>query len=189
MLRVVVGRIGRPHGIRGEVTVEVRTDEPERHFREGSVLLLASDVDGPARPVTVARAHWHSGRLLLTLDGIADRNDAETLRGSLLLAERAEDAMPEDPDEYYDSALEGCRVELEDGALVGVVREVVHLPGQDCRAVARERASEVLVPFVTELVPLVDIHARRIVIAPPPGLLETDDADDSADPAAEDPER
>ena len=177
MLRVVVGRIGRPHGVRGEVTVEVRTDEPERHFVEGAVLLLGTAVDGPVRPVTVARVHWHSGRLLLILDGVADRNEAESLRGSLLIVERAEDATPDDPDEFYDSALEGCRVELEDGTPVGVVREVVHLPGQDCLAVERSGASEVLVPFVTALVPVVDIRAHRVVIAPPPGLLDDDAAE------------
>ena len=175
MLRFVVGRIGRPHGIRGEVTVEVRTDEPERHFAEGSVLLLGTMIDGPVRPVTVERVHWHSGRLLLTLAGVHDRNGAEALRGSLLQAERSEDATPDDPDEFYDSALEGCRVELEDGALVGTVREVVHLPSQDCLAVAREGAAEALIPFVTEFVPVVDIAARRIVITPPPGLLDGDE--------------
>lgn len=184
MLRVVVGRIGRPHGIRGEVTVEVRTDEPERHFADGATLLLAPDVDGPVRPVTVARVHWHSGRLLLLFDGVHDRNGAEELRGSLILAERGEHETPEDPDEFYDSALEGCRVELADGTLVGVVREVIHLPSQDCLAVVRENAGEVLVPFVGEIVPVVDIAARRIVIEPPPGLLDEPDAEVGPDGTA-----
>ena len=185
MLRVVVGRIGRPHGVRGEVTVEVRTDEPERRFVEGGTLLLAHDVDGPASPATVTRVHWHSGRLLLSFTGIDDRNDAETLRGRLVIAERAEDEMPEGPDEYYDSSLEGCVVELLDGSIVGTVREVIHLPSQDCLAVAREGASEVLIPFITAMVPTVDVQGRRIVITPPEGLLDFDahDADDADDAA------
>jgi len=80
-LLVVVGRIGRPHGIRGEVTVEVRTDTPELRFAPGSVL----ETD-PARlgPLTVAAARWHSGRLLLLAEGVHDRTGAEALRGLVL---------------------------------------------------------------------------------------------------------
>ena len=95
-MQVVVGRIGRPHGIRGEVTVEVRTDSPDARFATGSVLTT-----DPARlgPITVAAARWHSGRLLLSVEGVHDRGEAEALRGIVLSAEVPDDELPEDPEE------------------------------------------------------------------------------------------
>ena len=167
-MRVVVGRIGRPHGIRGEVTVEVRTDEPDERFAPGAVL----SVDGPVHELVVDRTHWHSGRLLVTFRGVGDRNQAEALRGLLLHVERAVDEFPDDPDEYYDSSLEGCAVEQLDGTPVGVVTEVVHLPAQDLLSIRTPDERDVLVPFVGAMVPVVDVPARRIVIDPPPGLLD-----------------
>jgi len=169
-MRVVVGRIGRPHGIRGEVTVETRTDEPEERFAPGAVL----SVDTPAGSLVVLRTHWHSGRLLVTFDGVEDRNAAEALRGLLLEVERHVDEVPDDPEEFYDSSLVGCRVELLDGSLIGEVTEVAHLPAQDLLVVASED-HEVLVPFIAEFVPTVDVEARRIVIDPPAGLLDVQD--------------
>jgi 16S rRNA processing protein RimM len=167
-MRVVVGRIGRPHGIRGEVTVEPRTDEPDERFAPGAVL----SVDGPVHELVVARPHWHSGRLLVHFEGIADRSAAEALRGLLLHVERAEDQAPEDPDEYYDSTLTGCTVVLSDGTLVGEVHDVLHLPSQDLLVVLAPGDREILVPFIAAFVPVVDVHTRRIVIEPPVGLLD-----------------
>ena len=166
-MRVVVGRVGRPHGIRGEVTVEPRTDEPDLRFCEGAELLRA---DG-GRPLVVEYAHWHSGRLLIAFDGVDDRNGAEALRGVILEVDRDSADMPEDADEFYDTALVGCRVETIDGESVGEVREVAHLPAQDLLVVMSDDSAEILVPFVAEIVPVVDIKGRRIVIAPPPGLI------------------
>lgn len=174
-MRVVVGRIGRPHGIKGEVTVEPRTDEPDERFAPGSVLLL----DDPGRDLVVERTHWHSGRLLVGFRGVTDRTSAETLRGLLLHVERADDDRPDDPDEYYDTALEGCTVLLGDGTVVGDVAEVVHLPAQDLLVVNREGRSAALIPFVASIVPTVDLQARRIVIDPPVGLLDADGQSDS----------
>ncbi len=171
-MRVVVGRIGKPHGVRGVVTVEPRTDEPDRRFAPGAEFV----VDGSARRLLVEQAHWHSGRLLLTFEGVHDREAAELLRGILLEIERPLDEVPEDPEEYYDDALEGCAVELLSGDHVGTVREVVHLPSQDMLAIDRPELPEVLVPFIHQFVPTVDISARRIVIDPPLGLLEDLDA-------------
>jgi 16S rRNA processing protein RimM len=170
-MRVVVGRIGRPHGIRGEVTVETRTDEPDERFAPGAVL----SVDAPVDSLVVERTHWHSGRLLVTFRGIEDRTAAEGLRGLLLHVERGEDETPEDDDEYYDSTLEGCRIELLDGTHVGVVREVVHLPSQDLLVAVTDDHREVMVPFVTAMVPRVDVAARLIVIDPPVGLLDSEE--------------
>ncbi|MBI1377762.1 MAG: ribosome maturation factor RimM [Frankiales bacterium] len=178
---VVVGRIGRPHGIRGEVTVEVRTDSPETRFAPGSVL-----VTEPARlgPLTVAAARWHSGRLLLSVAGVRDRTGAEALRGAVLSADVADDEVPEDPEEFFDHQLRGLRVVGVDGAPIGTVGDVVHLPGQDLLSVVREDGREVLVPFVAELVPDIDVEAGVVTVAPPPGLLELDEPDGSDEPGA-----
>jgi 16S rRNA processing protein RimM len=170
-MQLVVGRIGRPHGIRGEVTVEVRTDDPDLRFAPGSVLTT-----DPARlgPITVAAARWHSGRLLLSVAGVSDRTAAEGLRGAILSAEVPEDELPEDPEEFYDHQLRGLVAVSTDGTALGTVTDVVHLPGQDLLALDHE-GREVLVPFVAELVPEIDVDAGRIVIDPPPGLLTLDE--------------
>jgi 16S rRNA processing protein RimM len=167
-MQVVVGRIGRPHGVRGEVTVEPRTDEPDRHFVAGNVLL----VDG-GQSLTIETVKWHSGRLVVTFAGCADRTAAELLRNTILEAERADDERPEDPDEFYDYQLVGLHVVTTAGEAVGTVSEVLHLPAQDVLSVT-SGDREILVPFVSAVVPLVDIEARRIVIDPPPGLLDAD---------------
>ena len=168
-MQLVVGRIGRPHGIRGEVSVEVRTDAPEERFAPGSV--LATD---PAErgPVTVSRMHWHSGRLLLTLDGVEDRDGAEALRNTLLVIDTDDLPALDDPDEFYDHQLIGLRVELADGTELGVVADVVHTPAEELIAVRRADGDEVLVPFVSAIVPLVDLAGGRIVVEPPEGLLD-----------------
>jgi 16S rRNA processing protein RimM len=168
---VVVGRIGRPHGIKGEVTVEVRTDLPERRFAPGTVLVAE-----PARvgPLTVAAARWHSGRLLLSVAGVSDRNGAEALRGVILSAEVPDDEVSEDPEEFFDHQLRGLSVRTVEGVGVGVVDDVVHLPGQDLLGVRRPDGRETLVPFVAEMVPEIDVEAGYLVIDPPPGLLDLD---------------
>ena len=172
-MQVVIGRIGRPHGIRGEVTVEVRTDSPEVRFADGSVLLTEPSASGP---LIVAGVRWHQGRMLLALEGFNDRNTAETLRGLILSAAVDDGESPEDPDEFYDHQLQGLRVELSDGTLVGLIDEVIHLPAQDLLSIKSPDQREILVPFVTEFVPAIDVARGLVVIAPPPGLLELDDS-------------
>ncbi len=168
-MQLVVARIGRAHGIKGEVTVEVRTDEPELRLAPGAV--LATD-PATAGPLTIERGRVHSGRLLLRFDGVHDRGAAEALRNTLLIAEVDPDEVPEDPDEFYDHQLIDLDVITIDGVSVGRVEEVAHPPGQDLLVVKREDGSEALIPFVTEIVPEVDIEAQRIVVDPPPGLLD-----------------
>jgi 16S rRNA processing protein RimM len=177
-VRVTVGRIGKPHGIRGEVTVEPRTDEPEVRFAPGNTVLRESGSD-----LVVSSMHWHSGRLLLKFLGIDDRNAAETLRGSILQVERDLEDTPEDPAEYYDSNLVGCSVITIGGTQVGVVTDVLHLPAQDVLVVSGDER-EVLIPFVDHIVPEIDIQTRIITIDPPDGLLDLVNVD-SADTESE----
>ena len=167
----LVGRIVKPHGVHGELVIDLRTDSPEVRFAVGSVL-SATLRDGTARTMTVAAARPHSGRLLVTFDGVQGRDSAEELRGTLLLA--AEDALPptDDPDEFYDHELEGLTVVTTDGTEIGVVREILHGGGSDLLAVRRDGKGELLVPFVGAIVPEVNIRAGRVVIDPPEGLLD-----------------
>src|SRR5947209_5858426 len=124
-VNVVIGRIGKAHGIRGEVTVEVRTDDPDARFAPDAVLFT----DRPElATLTVERARPHHGRLLVQFAGVADRNAAELLRGTLLSVDAGEDAALEDPDEFYDHQLVGLRALLPDGVVLGEVADVVHLP-------------------------------------------------------------
>jgi len=174
---VVVGRVGRPHGIRGEVSVEPRTDEPDRRFVPGAVLTTeAPRVAAPSpgeRPerLTVRAVRWHQDRLLVTFEELPDRTAAEAARGLVLLTEVPDDARPDDPEEFYDHQLVGLRVGTTDGRDVGEVRAVVHGAAQDLLAVRTDAGPEALVPFVAALVPEVDLDRGRVVVADRPGLL------------------
>ena len=165
-VELVVGRLGRAHGVRGDLIVDVRTDEPERRFTDGTVF------ETPAGRLTVSATREHSGRLLVSFAEVADRNAAERLRGVELRVEIPADTRPDDPDEYYDHQLVGLRVDDVEGRVVGTVAEVLHLPGQDVLAVRRPDRPEALVPFVAELVPSVDLADGRVVVAAVPGLLD-----------------
>ena len=164
---LVVGRIGRPHGVRGEVTIDVRTDEPDIRFAAG--IEIATD-PGAAGPLTVERTRWHSGRLLVRFAGVGDRDAAEDLRGTWLVVDPGDIPPSADPDDFHDQELIGLAVVTTDGADVGEVVDVLH-HGQDL-LIVRGPGGERLVPFVAELVPEVDVPGGRLVIDPPPGLLD-----------------
>jgi 16S rRNA processing protein RimM len=165
---VVIGRVGRPHGVHGDVSVEVRTDEPERRFTNGAV--LGTDRALPDR-LTVARTRWHSGRLLVHFEGYDHREQVEALRGLLLQVVVDPDERPDDPDEFYDHQLVGLSVVDPRGAVLGVVTQVLH-GAQDLIVVGRTAGADVMVPFVHSLVPEVDLAGRRIVVDAPVGLLD-----------------
>jgi 16S rRNA processing protein RimM len=170
---VVVGRIGRPHGVRGLATVEVRTDDPDLRFAPGRVLIT----DPPERgPLTVTGKKWHSGTLLLQLAGpdgeIYDvRETVETLRNTLLLVPVADLPEIEDPDSYYDHQLVGLTARLPDDSVIGEVVGVQH-EAQDLLVIRRAEAPQALVPFVSAIVPTVDLDGGFLVVDPPEGLLE-----------------
>jgi 16S rRNA processing protein RimM len=208
-MRVIVGRIGRPHGIRGEVVVGVRTDEPDLRFVVGAVLdaerTLAPDTGARAGQqaesagaqraesagdkLTVASARWHSGQLLIGFAGITDRTTAGELTGSWLTVDSSQLPSSADPDEFRDHELIGMSVRTVGGDAVGIVTDVLHY-GQDLLVIRRDPAgnsaghgaSECMVPFVTAIVPDVDVKAGVIVIDPPPGLI------DPAEPAEPQPD-
>ncbi|MFF2749478.1 ribosome maturation factor RimM [Kitasatospora sp. NPDC058048] len=181
-MQLVVGRIGRAHGIRGDVSVEVRTDEPELRLGPGAVVLTDPASVGP---LTVESGRVHSGRLLLRFAGVKDRNAAEALRGTVLISEVDPEETPEDPEEYYDHQLIGLDVVLLDGTLVGELTEVLHLPYQDLLTVKKADGTEVLVPFVSQIVPTIDLENQRAVITPPAGLIDPEQADVAGTSSAE----
>ena len=172
MVELAVGRIARPHGVQGELVVEVRTDEPAERFAVGSTL----DVQlrsGERSTLTVAAARPIGARLLVRFESITGRDAAESLRGALLTVDSASLPPPADPDEFYDHQIEGLSAQLADGTTIGVVSEVLHGPGGELLVIVREDdRAEVLVPFVRDIVPTVDLAAGTLVLTPPEGLLD-----------------
>ncbi len=181
-LRLVVGRIGKAHGLRGDVTVEARTDDPDNRFAVGAVLETDPSRHGP---LTVAASRSQSGRMVLRFEGIDDRAAAEGIRNTLLIVEADPDELPDDPDEYYDHQLVGLRVLTVDGREIGTVADMLHLPTQDLFAVKRPDGREALIPFVEEIVPEVDLKQRIMLVNLPPGLLELTDPPASDEPPSD----
>jgi 16S rRNA processing protein RimM len=171
-LQVTVGRIGRPHGIRGDVVVGVRTDEPELRFAKGSRLDTEPSGIGP---LTVAGTKWHSGELLVRFEGIGDRDAAAELGGTWLMVDSATIAPSDDPDEFHDADLVGLAVRTVDGTQVGTVDDVLH-PAQDVLVVKAADGREIMIPFVKPFVPVVDIPGGVLTIDPPAGLLDLEEA-------------
>ena len=160
-MRLHVGRIGRAHGILGEATIEVRTDMPEDRFAVGAQ--VATDSHGN---LTITSYRLHNGILLLGFAGVNDRNGAEKLRDTLMYCDIDIDQPSTYQDDYHVMQLIGCKAVLESGLEFGTVADVINLPGQDLLAIDTA-SGEVLIPFVRQLVPLVDIANRRITVVPP----------------------
>ncbi len=168
---LVVGRVVRAHGITGEVVVEIRTDDPDTRFAPGTTLRAKPSRGGPERDYVVDSAREHSGRLLVRLDGVADRTAAESLRGTVFVVDSENLPPIDDPDEFYDHQLEGLQVVTIEGRPLGTVAEVLHTAAGELLAVRAEEG-EVLVPFVSAIVTSVSLTDRTIEIDPPEGLLE-----------------
>jgi len=172
-VEVVVGVIGRPHGLRGEVAIELRTDEPERRFAPGAQVRA----EGGARIFTVASVRDHSSRTLVTFAELPDRTAVEAVRGTRLVVDVAANEQPAEEGEFYDRQLVGLRVLDAAGLDTGRVTAVVHLPAQDALEVLTA-AGPRLVPFVLDLVPEVDLGRGHVRLADVPGLLtDTEDPD------------
>ncbi len=160
-MRLLVGRIGRAHGILGEATIEVRTDEPDRRFAIGNK--VQTDSQGE---LTITSGRVHNGILLLGFAGISDRNAIEKLRNVLIYCDVDIDEPGIDEDDYHVLQLIGCAAHLESGEKIGEVTDVINLPGQDLLAIATENG-EILIPFVHQLVPVVDVKAKKVIVMPP----------------------
>ena len=164
---LVVARIGRAHGVNGEATIEVRTDLPEERFIVGSVLVTEPSTFGP---LTISSVRNHNGTLLLGFKEVKDRTAVEKLRDVLLLAD-VDISEGGDEDNFHIQELLGCRVVTDAGVEVGIMTDLVQLPGQDLLAV-EHNGREILIPFVLEIVPEIDVENKVITITPPEGLLD-----------------
>lgn len=168
-MQLVVGVIARPHGVRGEVVVDVTTDEPAARYAVGAALAT----DPPAAgPLTIEAVRPHQGRLLVAFEGILDRNAAQTLRGVKLCVESDDLPPPEDPDEFSDFQLVGLAAVDPDGQRLGEVIRIDHGPGVDLLVLRLPDGRDALVPFVKAIVPEVDLAGGRLVLTPPGGLLD-----------------
>jgi len=171
-MELVVGRVAKAHGVTGELVVEVRTDDPGSRFACGNELRAKASRGGSMTTYTVESVREHSGRLLVRLAGVADRNAAEALRGTLFIID-SDDLPPiTEPDEYYDHQLEGLRVCTVGGVDVGTVSEVLHTAAGELLSVKTAEGDEVLVPFVNAIVPTVSLAEGVVEIDPPDGLLD-----------------
>ncbi len=174
---LMIGRVLKPHGVHGELVVDLRTDQPQQRFVPGAVVrglmpLAKGAASSVEREFTITAVRNHSGRLLVSLAGVGDRSAADELRGLQFVIDAADVDSGDDPDEFYDHELIGLPVRTVDGAEVGTVRDVVHLPASDLLAVAAAAdGREILIPFVAEIVPEVS-RVDGVVIDPPDGLLE-----------------
>ena len=163
-MQLVVGRIGRAHGVLGEATIEVQTDDPEIRFQVGNKLTLD---DG--RELTIRSSRWHNQILLLAFDGIADRNQIEELRDQLISSDVDLGLLA--PGEYHFQQLIGCEVFQQNGELIGTVDEILKSPGQDLLSVSRA-AGRVLIPMVKQIIIEIDVLGKKIIVNPPEGLLD-----------------
>lgn len=168
MVQVRIGRIGRPHGVRGEVTVKVHTDDPAARFAAGAELLT----DPPERgPLTVVGARRSGPVMVVAFVDVGDRTAAESLRGTTLLLDEAELPPPTEEDEYYDHQLVGLTVRNRAGTVLGAVADVLHPPASPVLVVDRPDGSQELVPFVAVIVPEIDLAAGFAVVDPPDGMF------------------
>lgn len=196
-MRLIVGRIAKPHGIRGEVLVEVRTDEPGARFAVGSTLVVdptglqpvaliagaamaraaGGGVDGAQawrvpETLTIVAARPHQDRYIVLFKGIPDRNTADALRGALLAVDRSVVSQSDDPDEFSDHDLVGLVAVDVNGERLGAIVRVDHALSSDLLVLRQPSGKTSLVPFVKAIVPEVDLAAGRVVLTPPEGLLD-----------------
>ena len=154
---LTVARIGRAHGLRGEVALDVRTDAPDERLAPGAVLTTEP---ASAGPLTIQRSRVQQGRWFVTFDGVADRTAAEALTGVALVVESADDETDDDENAWYPHELVGLE----------------HAPAHDLLVLREPDGARTLVPFVRAIVPVVDVAAGRVVLDPPGGLLASDAA-------------
>jgi len=163
---LVVGQIGKAHGIRGEVLVTVRTDEPEKRFVPGAVFETVSG------KLVLSSLRWHQGRVIAQFEGVPDRNAAEELRGTELLVESSVIPDPDDPDEFNDHQLVGLRVVTTGGEELGSIARIDHAPASDLLVMDKSGGGTALIPFVSAMVPTVDLAGGRVIVDLPEGLLD-----------------
>ncbi|HEY5515795.1 MAG TPA: ribosome maturation factor RimM [Pengzhenrongella sp.] len=184
-MQLTVARIGRAHGLRGEVALDLRTDVPADRLTVGAVLATAPADVGPLTVAQVRRLH---DKWFLTFEEAPDRTSAEKLRGVEVLAEPTDG----EDDAWYPHELAGLRAEHVDGRVLGTIAGLERLPAHDVLVLVETSGARTLVPFVRAIVPVVDVPGGRVVLDPPGGLLAVDAAnlvisDETGPPAPAEP--
>ena len=170
----VIARIGKPHGLLGEVTVQLHTDEPERRLAVGTAIdTEAVAGTGVPRALTVRSTRVHNGVWLVAFEEVPDRTGAESLRGTRLVVDAADVLPADDEDDVFtEEQLRGLTVVDPAGSVLGEVGGLELGAAQDRLVILLPDGREAQVPFVTALVPDVDLRAGRVVVDAPPGLLD-----------------
>lgn len=167
-----VGRLTKAHGLKGALKLELYTDEPAQRFVPGAMFTLQVPEDSPwfGKTLTLNELRWFNGKPVGFFEGVTDREAAESLARAILWIDIDTSESPNEPDAWYDHQLVGLNV-VRDGQHVGKIARVEHLPAQDLLVVATN-SGEVMVPFVSAIVPSVDIASQTVVVTPPGGLFE-----------------
>lgn len=180
-----VGRLLKAHGLKGGIKLELYTDDPDRRFVPGASFALQVPDESPwsGKRIELTELRWYNQHPVAFFADVADRTTAESLLRAILWVDQ-DPAEPAEPDAWYDHQLTGLDV-VRDGVVVGVIDRLEHLPAQDL-LVVRAGDREVLVPFVRAIVPEVDVAGGRVLVTPPVGLFEEQDAVDAV-ASADDP--
>jgi 16S rRNA processing protein RimM len=167
-----VGRLIKAHGLKGALKVELYTDDPARRFTPGATFTLQvpTTSEWHGKSLELVELRWYNTHAVAFFKDVLDRTVVETLVKAILWVEQDVEELPVEEDAWYDHQLVGLAV-LRDGARVGTVSQIDHLPAQDLLTVKTD-AGDVLVPFVKAIVPSVDIKAGTLTVTPPPGLFE-----------------
>jgi 16S rRNA processing protein RimM len=180
-----VGRLTKAHGLKGALKLELYTDDPEHRFVPGAQFSLQVPTGSKwhGKSIELAELRWYNSQPVGFFTGVNDRSEAETLVKAILWVDQDSTELPQEDDAWYDHQLVGLKV-VRDGANVGTIARVDHLPAHDLLAVKTD-AGEVLVPFVKAIVPTVDVAAGIVTVTPPAGLFEElpDDESDDDEPS------
>ncbi|HLT68106.1 MAG TPA: ribosome maturation factor RimM [Microbacterium sp.] len=166
-----VGRVLKAHGLKGALKLELYTDDPDGRFVPGAsfTLQVPEHSRWHRKTITVREFRWMNASPVIFFEGIDDRTEAESLVKAILWVDQ-DDSSPEEPDAWYDHQLIGLDAVRGDEVL-GRIARVDHLPSQDLLIVSVGE-TEVMVPFVSAIVPEVDLEGGRIIMTPPAGLFE-----------------
>jgi 16S rRNA processing protein RimM len=174
-MKVTVARIGRAHGLKGEVSLELRTDAPETRLMPGATFETEG---GSVGHLTLLRARQQSGRWYAAFAELTDRNSAEAAHGTVLVIEAA---AGEEEDAWFVHELVGLSAVRPDGTVVGEVVDLMDMPAQDVLVVREPGGNRAMIPFIEAFVPEVDIAGGRVVVTPPYGLLAGEQPEDTGE--------
>ena len=179
-----VGRLLKAHGLKGAIKVEMYTDDPAARFVPGSIYTLQVPDESPwlGKTLTLIELKWYNDSPVAFFEGVADRTAAESLIKAILWVDEDTDSRPVEDDAWYDHQLIGLTVR-RDGAAVGTITRVDHMPSQDL-LIVETSTGEVMVPLVKAIVASVDVEAGFVDVTPPLGLFEEPVDDDTATPAS-----